>query len=90
MGQGDGPGEAHLVQPVRGLEEEAEALPADGNETVEEAETVVEVDGALLPHGPYFILRVLPEGVEEGYGHHHVAQPVRQIYYRLSSHFARP
>jgi hypothetical protein len=48
------------------------------------------VDGALLPHGPYFVLRVLPEGVEEGYGHHHVAQPVRQIYYRLSSHFARP
>ena len=59
-------------------------------EPVEEVEAVVQVDCASLSHSPYIIVGACPESMEKWRCHYHVAEPVRQIYYRLSSHFSRP
>ena len=90
MGQCDGPFKIDLFESACPVKKSQDPFVVNGYEPVEEVEAVVQVDGACLSHGPYFIIGVRTESMEKWGCHYHVADPVRQIYYRPSSHFSHP
>ena len=71
--------------------QEADHVPAVvQHEAVKDFQAVIKVHGCGFSHGPQFSVKRLPHRVQERRCHHHVAKPVRQVYYRLPSHFSRP